>query len=120
MGDGEGPHGVEALAEVRVPQLVRSRERLEGALVDHRALLEGGAGAGDEVAPPPLKLEGLPEDLLLVREVVLGRVQIRGDPRSRRRQRRRDHHWWSRGARRRTLAPTLTPRSEEEDDETKP
>lgn len=77
--DGVGARVVEALAEVGVPELVAPRERLDGALVDDGALGEGRGGARDEVAPPPLELVRLPEDLLLVGQVVLGRVQLRRD-----------------------------------------
>lgn len=76
VGDGEGADEVEALAEVGVPELVAAGEGFEGALVDDEALLERGAGAGDQVAPPELEAEGVAEDFFLVEEVVLARVQI--------------------------------------------
>lgn len=50
--DGEGADEVEALPEIGVPEFVGPWEGLEGALVDHGSLLEGGIGAGHGVAPP--------------------------------------------------------------------
>jgi len=50
--DWEVANEVEALAEVGVPELVGSRQGLEGPLVDDGALMEWRVGSGDEVAPP--------------------------------------------------------------------
>lgn len=79
VSHGEVPDDLEPLAEVSVPELVASGEGLEGSLVDDEALFEGGLGFGDEVAPPELEAEGVSEDLFLVDEVFLGRVEILGD-----------------------------------------
>jgi len=89
--DGVRARVVEAVAEVGVPELVAPGERLERALVDDGALGERSGGASHEVAPPPLELERLPQDLLLVGQVVLRGVQVRRDPdgRGRRGLRRR-------------------------------
>ncbi|BAT02889.1 Os07g0644400, partial [Oryza sativa Japonica Group] len=104
VGDGVRARVVEALAEVGVPQLVAPRERLERALVDDGALGERRGGAGDEVAPPPLELERLAQDLLLVRQVVLRRVHLRRDPQRLRRRRRRRRHGHRTPRRRRHLS----------------
>lgn len=82
VSDGEVTNDLEPLAEVSVPELVASGEGLEGSLVDDEAFLEGGVGFGDEVAPPELEAEGVSEDLFLVDEVFLGRVEILGDSHS--------------------------------------
>lgn len=78
VGDGEAPDDLEALAEVGVPELVAAGEGLEGALVDDEALLERGIGPGDEVAPPQLEAEGVAQELLLIEQVVLRRVELLG------------------------------------------
>lgn len=64
--DGTAADGVEALAEVGMPQFVAARQGLEGALIDHGASPEWCGGSGDKVAPPKLQAEGVAEDLLLV------------------------------------------------------